>query len=69
MPKLAKPPIPVFLDIKTVAARLTVSPRTVTRWIDQGELVTYKIGGLVRVSEDDLQQMLTRGRRTVAQDT
>jgi excisionase family DNA binding protein len=40
-----------FLTITEVAERLHVSVRTVRRWIDAGDLVAHRIGGIVRIAE------------------
>ena len=51
-----------FHSIKTIANRLDLSPRTVQRLIDSGQLQAVKIGGSVRVSEVELQRLLTDSR-------
>ena len=63
MSKLVKAPaVPKFHSIKTIANRLDLSPRTVQRLIDSGPLQAVKIGGSVRVSEVELQRLLTDSR-------
>jgi excisionase family DNA binding protein len=47
-----------FLTIAEVAERLRVSTRTVRRWIKAGDLIAYRVGGLVRVAESDLRAFL-----------
>jgi excisionase family DNA binding protein len=51
-----------FFTISEVAERLHVSARTVRRWIEAGDLVAHRIGGLVRIAEDDLRAFLALHR-------
>jgi excisionase family DNA binding protein len=51
-----------FVTVAAIAQRLNVSPRTVHRWIANGELVVHRIGRLVRVSETDLKAFLANHR-------
>ena len=53
----------VLHTVKTVAARLDVSPRHVHRLIAAGELPVHRIGRAVRISEDDLRRFLAARRR------
>lgn len=46
---------PRFYSIKEVAHFLSVSTRTIRRWIKSGELRARQLGGVVRISHDDLQ--------------
>jgi excisionase family DNA binding protein len=50
-----------LLTVGDVAKRLQVSERTVHRLIDAKELAVIRIGRSVRVSEEALQALLTRG--------
>jgi excisionase family DNA binding protein len=43
-----------FLSVAEVAVRLDVSPKTVRRMIDRGDLRAHRIGRLVRVGEGSL---------------
>ena len=45
-------------SIPTVAERLDVSEKSVRRCIGRGELPAYRIGGQIRISEEDLQNFL-----------
>jgi excisionase family DNA binding protein len=47
-----------FYTVAQIADMLTVSPRTVRRWIGAGELLAHKFGRQVRVSEIDLKAFL-----------
>jgi excisionase family DNA binding protein len=51
-----------FFTIAEVAERLHVSTRTVRRWIEAGDLVAHRIGGIVRVAESDLRAFLALHR-------
>ena len=44
-----------WLSIRDVAARWQVCDRTVRRHIDNGLLPARKLGGLVRINEQDLR--------------
>lgn len=47
-----------FYTVAQIADMLTVSPRTVRRWIGSGELLAHKFGRQVRISEIDLKAFL-----------
>jgi len=47
-----------FFTIAEVAERLHVATRTVRRWIKAGDLVVHRVGGVVRIAEDDLRAFL-----------
>jgi excisionase family DNA binding protein len=51
-----------FFTIAEVAERLRVSTRTVRRWIESGDLIAHRPGGIVRVAESDLRTFLTMNR-------
>jgi excisionase family DNA binding protein len=64
MTRPTKPPsIPRYHALKTVADRLDLSPRSVQRLIGKGVLPAIKIGGVVRVSDDDLLALIARCRQ------
>jgi len=52
-----------FLKISEVAKRLQVATRTVRRWIEAGDLVVHRLGGVVRIAETDLWAFLAVHRR------
>jgi excisionase family DNA binding protein len=52
----------VLLSIQDVAKRLNVNPRTVNRMISAGELPAYRVGGVLRIDEQDLQNYLQKNR-------
>ena len=47
-----------------VAEYLAISKRTVLRWIEQGSLPAYRIGGVTRIGRDDLDRFLNQHRST-----
>jgi excisionase family DNA binding protein len=51
-----------FFTIYDVAERLDVSTRTVRRWIEAGDLVVHRVGGIVRIAEGDLRAFLALHR-------
>ncbi len=55
-------PLPKFHAVMEIAEQLGVSTRTVWRWIARGELVSYRLGRSVRVSDDDLRAFLASQR-------
>ena len=54
--------IPKFFTIGQVAEFLEVSTRTVRRWIDAGLLAAHRVGGVVRIAEQDLRAFLAQHR-------
>ena len=51
-----------LMKIDKVARRLDVTPRTVRNWIAGGDLPAYRLGGVVRVSTEDLEEFIRQGR-------
>ena len=51
-----------FFTLAEVAKRLTVSGRTVRRWIERGELTAHRFGGVLRIAEGDLRVFLALRR-------
>jgi excisionase family DNA binding protein len=51
-----------FFTIAEVSERLDVSTRTVRRWIESGDLVAHRFGGVVRIAEGDLHAFLAAHR-------
>jgi excisionase family DNA binding protein len=52
----------VFLSVQDVARRINVNPRTVNRMIERGELPAYRVSGVLRIDERDLQAYLEKNR-------
>lgn len=57
------PPTTPLLTINETADIEHVSPRTVRRQIERGELPHYRIGRSIRISPDDLAFYLKRVRK------
>lgn len=57
-------PISRFFTIAQVASLLSVSQRTVRRWIAANELLAHKFGSGVRISEVDLKAFLAVSRQS-----
>ena len=47
-----------MMTVKEVAQELNVSIRTVRRWISEGKLKAFKIGGVVRIPEEEYQKFI-----------
>jgi excisionase family DNA binding protein len=60
--KSASPTVPRLLTVPESANALNMSERTVWRWIEAGELETYRLGRAVRVAEDELVRFLASRR-------
>ncbi len=64
MPSTPEQPQVPLLTLAEAAERLGVHPDTMGRWVRRGELPGYKLGSVVRVRHDDLEEYL--GRRRLA---
>lgn len=53
-----------LLTIPETAARLNLSEHTVRRRIASGELPAVRLGALIRIDPDDLEQWLAERRTT-----
>lgn len=51
-----------LLSIKQAAAQLAVSGRLLYKLVDEGKIASYRIGGAVRISEEDLDNYLQSRR-------
>ena len=47
-----------FLSVAAVALLLGVSQKTVRTWITKEQLPHHRLGGLIRIAEDDLRAFL-----------
>jgi excisionase family DNA binding protein len=56
-------PVTQLRTIDETAELLNISPRTVRRYLDSGELPAHRFGRSVRVSDDDLASFLAASRR------
>lgn len=48
----------VWLSTKECCARLGVTVRTLYRFIDEGQLVAYQMGRVIRIQEADLNKFI-----------
>lgn len=60
MRKGKKKPPPRFMTVKEAAEALTLSPKTVYRMVDKGELPGLNFGGAVRISRAGLEEYIAR---------
>ena len=59
----SKPPaIEPFYDIRGVAEVLDLSPKSVCRKINAGEIRIHRFGTRIRISPDDLNAYIARNR-------
>jgi excisionase family DNA binding protein len=62
-PKSPPPPLlPRLLTVPEAAEALSVSERTVWRWIKAHEIECYRLGYAVRIAEDELIRFLEKRR-------
>jgi excisionase family DNA binding protein len=54
-----------LMTVNDVADQLQVHPRTVKRWIAEGQLTAFKLGDRAgwRISEEDVQKFLAERRQ------
>ena len=52
----------VWLSTAQAAARLGLSPRTLYRFVDRGEVAAYRFGRVLRFRLDDLDHFIERCR-------
>jgi excisionase family DNA binding protein len=62
MASKSKPNSKPFWTVPDIAQFLDVSPRTVWRWIDVGDLVPHRFGRSVRIADGDLRAFLAQHR-------
>jgi len=55
---------PRWLSTKEASTRLGVTLRSLYRFIDQGDLVAYKFGRVIRLKEDDVDRFIDECRIT-----
>jgi excisionase family DNA binding protein len=61
-PRSTSPILPRLLTVAECADALNMSERTIWRWIEAGELATYRLGRSVRIAERELVRFLERRR-------
>ena len=52
----------VWLSTQDAAKRLGITPRTLYRFIDQGELPAYRLGRVIRLKQEDVDQFIEGSR-------
>jgi excisionase family DNA binding protein len=57
------PPVARFLSMQELADRLSVSSKTISRWIASGDLRAHRLGRQVRVAEEDAVAFVAARRR------
>ena len=55
--------------IEQAAEVLLIKPRTLREWIRQEKIKAFKLGGLVRIHEEDLQAFIDSERRKSQKST
>ena len=56
------PPDTEWLNTKKAAERLGITPRTLYRLVDEGEVVAYQIGRLIKFRPADIDAAIQRFR-------
>jgi excisionase family DNA binding protein len=64
---VADEPLPAMFSVKSLAAYLALSERTVRDLLSQGELPSYKVAGARRIARSDVESWL-HTRREGGQD-
>ena len=54
----------VWLNTAETARRLGVTPRTLYRFIDDGQLPAYRFGRVIRLQETEVEEFIARCRIT-----
>jgi excisionase family DNA binding protein len=57
--------VDTIYTIEQAAKILHVKPRTLREWIRQEKVKAFKLGGLVRIHEEDLQEFIDSARKKV----
>lgn len=55
-------PLAQFLSVHALAERLSVSPKTVRRWIQAGHLRAHQLGRQIRICEEDAKSFAAARR-------
>lgn len=46
-----------MVSVKEVAKMFSVTKRTVFRWIESGQIKAIKVGGTVRIPEEEIERL------------
>ncbi len=57
-------PLPALYSVTETAKLLKVSPRTVRRWIEKGDLTVYRFGRQIRITDSDLVTFIRQCRES-----
>ncbi len=55
-------PLPSFYSVTETAKLLKVNPKTVRRWIENGDLTVHRFGRQIRITEPDLVAFIRQHR-------
>ncbi len=57
-------PLPALYSVTETAKLLKVSPRTVRRWIEKGDLTAHRFGRQIRITDSDLVTFIRQCRKS-----
>ena len=57
-------PLPALYSVTETAELLKVSPRTVRRWIEKGDLTAHRFGRQIRITDADIVTLIHRSRES-----
>ncbi len=57
-------PLPGLYSVTETAKLLKVSPRTVRRWIEKGDLKMHRFGRQIRITDSDLVTFIRQCRES-----
>ncbi len=60
----ATSPLPAFYSVAETAKLLKVNPKTVRRWIENGDLTAHRFGRQIRITDADLVTLIQRSRES-----
>ncbi len=57
-------PLPAFYSVAEIAKLLKVNPKTVRRWIENGDLTVHRFGRQIRITDSDLVTFIRQHRES-----
>ncbi len=57
-------PLPALYSVTETAKLLKVSPKTVRRWIEKGDLTAHRFGRQIRITDSDLVTFIRQCRES-----